>query len=677
MKSMKEQAGGNGLLLHRVSAAPALPAPGAARASEASGTAHLRRLATPAVLLLLVALCLPVFTAERSQLNSDQSLYLAEALNIADGKGLVYSTGEPIVHRAPLYPAMLAAVIGVEGPSLEATYTVPRLAAVANVLLVFLLGRALFGAWGGAVAGVAAASSLYLRGLGTSLFLDGTQTAFLLAALLFYHRAESRGSTPSAAAAGVLLGVSFLVKEASVLLLPLPVVVMLLFGGSEGWKRRGIAWYGGFALAAGWWWVWVYAHTSEIFLVGLADEALGFAILSAGSIAFPVTVALLRWAPHRFAASRTTKVSAVALLLLWNAVFFMGLEASGWQYESAYLTNLASYMTTIFMANVQPAPLVIAAWVWLAACGLRSRSAALALLPALLYAAFFIHVADRGLSLRDQLPIVYLSYVALGGAAAWLIRTGSSFDFGRSVRAAGGAGAIAVGVALAAIVLLSGTSLSQPRTVTLQDDWHNQLSRETAAWLSANLEPGAAIMSSRLYYSHLYFLTDGAFPIHQLPTVEVVVGGDDPALRRVSTLFRWENHVMPGDSPDDRWLYLTRYPLKGYLIGLAENDLLEELRRRRIEYLVITSTDAGFSSPSLNLYFEDNPAFQLLHVISATPHDDARIYKVDLDSLGPQDKPALVTQSAREYMVSRMGQAFLADEYLERLSPAGFRVTAQ
>jgi hypothetical protein len=296
----------------------------------------------------------------------------------------------------------------------------------------------------------------------------------------------------------------------------------------------------------------------------------------------------------------------------------------------------------------------------------------------MLYGSFFIIVADRGLSLRDQLPVVYLSYLALGGAAAWLVRTGAAADLGARVHALGGGGAVAVVAALAAIVFLSGSSLSQPKAAALQDDWDNPLSRQTAAWLRQNVEPGASISSSRLYFSQLYFLTGGAYPIHQLPTVEVDLhtapGAAEPLTRR-SALFRWGDFDLPEESPDDRWLYLTRYPQKGYFVALAEGDLLAHLRERQTEYVVISTVDAGFSSPSFNRYFEGNPAFELVKVISATPEDEARIYRVDLAQLRPQDRSAQITASAYEYVIHRLTSPEQAAEYLERINPAGFRLT--
>ncbi len=603
---------------------------------------------------------------------------MAEALNIGDGH-LTYPTGDPVVHRAPLYPAFLAAAFQFGGTTLDSAYLVPQVSVIVNALLLFLLGRALFGFWGGAVAAITAASSLYLRGLGTTLFLDSTQATFLLASLFVYWRAENSRSVPLMALAGGLLGASFLVKEASVLFLPLPLVMGLLLGFEQNWKRVLPAWFAGFVLATAWWWIWVYVHTGQLFLVGSPDSELGLMLLAVMALGAGCTAALIRFAPPRFQASTASRAAAILMLATWNALFFVGMDRQAWAFDSDYLGHTASYLVNIFLPNVQPAPLILLAWVWLAWSAVKARPGATLLAAcALLYGSFFLQVADRGLSLRDELPIVFVSYLALGGLAAGLVRWSARIDLGATVRSFGGTGVVGVAVLLAAIVIVSGSSVSKARVATLQDDWENPLARRTAAWINQNIEPGATIIASRLYYSHLYFLTGGEYAIHQLPTVEVDLHpepGSETPLSRASSLFRWEHHLLPTDSPDDQWLYLTRYPVKGYLIGLAEDDLLLELEGREADYVIVTTLDAGFSSPSFNRYFEGNPAFELVKVITASPLDEVRVYRTDIAALAPQGKPAQVTQSAYKYVVHLIGGETPASDYLGRINTSGFELT--
>ena len=631
----------------------------------------------------MVASILPVFLAAPSRLTSDESLYSAEALNIATGKGPTYTTGDPITHRPPLYPALLAAPLKLAGASLDEAYWVPRLAIVANAVLVLLLARSLFGDLAGGLAGVLAAASPYLNGLGTTLFLDSTETAFILASLYAYWVGYRKGSVALHALAGALLGAAFLVKESAVLFLPLPFVFPLVAGRYAGWRAGAFAWSAAFLAATGWWWVWVYAQEGWLYMLGFPQDwsvQRQVAVLIAGLAA----VGLLLW---RLGGSSETNGRAekacpepvegllgLALMSAWGGLFVFGLEQTGWAYSKDYAANVPAYLRDVFVPAAAPGAVIGLTWLWAAVrCARGDRAAALPVVALGLFAAFFLFVANRGLSLRDGLPAVYLSHVVTGGAAAWLLAWGDALARERGAALMRLAGYAVVAAIAAAVVIQGAGRLSRTPARAPQDDWNNGVALATASWLDANVAPGTPVMSSRLYYSQVYFLTGGRFPIAQLPTVMVEV---DPAreqpLRRLGTLFRWEPTRLPADSAADRWLYLTRYPQKGYYIALAENDLLAELRSRRTGYVVLNTVDAGFSSPSVIPYFDANPAFTLVCERQVTPRDATRIYAVNLNALDRQPVPARVTRSAFEGLLSRLrGDAVALQSALDRLNPAG------
>jgi 4-amino-4-deoxy-L-arabinose transferase-like glycosyltransferase len=623
---------------------------------------------------LLLLLCVPVFEADRPPVNSDQSLYLAEALNIAEGKGITYPTGEPVTHRAPLYPAMLAGIFKASGTSLDSAYVLPRVTVFANVLLVAALARLLFGNGAGLAAGVMAAISPFIRGIGTTLYLDSTLCSFFLASMLLLAAGQAKQSWKLHAAAGAMLGASFLTKETAVLFLPLPVALSLMSGFEPGWKRAFAGWGAGFAAVTAWWWVWVYAQTGNLFLIGPATETLGLMLLGSGVIAGVACAAALRLMPSQIRPGPRTWLPAIVLMVVWNAAFLYGLDKVAYNYDSDYLGNGLTYLRTVVAGNVTPFPLIVAAWLWLSTRAVtRSRAEMLVLLPALLSVSWTLLVSDRLVSLRDLLPLIYLSYVALGAGAAALVRWAARYDLPGPALSPSQTTAVVTAAAIALWAAWNGAAVTQEKAVAPQDDWNNALVAMTADWIDDNIPAGATIMSSRLYYSQVYFETQGRNPIHQLPTVEVGLNtsGDGPPLTRLSTLFRWENHLLPADSPDDRWLYLTYYP-KGYFVGLAENDLLTELRRRDVDYVLISTYDAGFSSPSFNRYFEGNPGFELVKVISLTQADEVRIYRVNQDELGPQKKPAEVRRSAIDYLDGSLGAPGQLTNYLARLNPYGF-----
>jgi 4-amino-4-deoxy-L-arabinose transferase-like glycosyltransferase len=625
---------------------------------------------------LLLILCIPAFEAPRPPINSDQSLYLAEALNIAEGNGPTYPTGEPITHRSPLYATMLAGVFEAAGTSLDNAYALPRLTVFINVLLVAALTRILFGNGAALAAGVTAAAAPFVRGIGSTLYLDSTLSMFFLASMLLLALGQSKQDSRLHLAAGVMLGAAFLVKETAILFVPLPLAVGLLCGFDPGWKRAYTGWLAGFVVTTAWWWVWVYAHTGALFLLGPADGRLGVLFLGgclAGATAY---VATMKLAPASLKPSRYTWALFSALMVVWNGAFFYALDRAAYEYDSDYFGHTLTYIQDVVSGNVAPFPLIVLAWLWVTAgASKRSRAETIVLMPVLLSLSWTLLVADRLVALRDLLPLIYLSYVALGAGISAFLRWTLSSPAARPSITTGHIATLAAAVALGLWAVWNGGAVRHETSVAVQDDWENPIVHMTADWIQANIEPGATIMSSRLYYSQVYFEAGGEYPIHQLPTVEVALNTRDGGvpLERHTSLFRWEHHLVPEDSADDRWLYMTYYP-KGYFIGLAENDLLMELKRRDVDYVLVTSYDAGFSSPSFNRYFEGNPGFELVHTVSLNRLDEARIYRVNQDKVEPQAKPALVRESTARLLEERLGSQERLQAYLGRLNPNGFEL---
>jgi hypothetical protein len=179
-------------------------------------------------------------------------------------------------------------------------------------------------------------------------------------------------------------------------------------------------------------------------------------------------------------------------------------------------------------------------------------------------------------------------------------------------------------------------------------------------------------MSTRLYYSHIYFLTEGRYPIHQLPTVlvEVNAAADAPLDVR-STLFRWEPLAA---RERNHWLYLTRYGAKGYYIAMAEDDVLADIAERRTEYVIVNLEDAGYSSPAMLAYFDSQPAFTKVYERSYSSQDRTVIFRVDFSKLRGARAPLRVTAYAYESLILRGGSKVELDRALERLNSNGWLV---
>ncbi|HEY8172849.1 MAG TPA: glycosyltransferase family 39 protein, partial [Dehalococcoidia bacterium] len=388
--------------------------------SEAGTRAHL---AAPVALAAILALLIPLMLAGPSNLTSDESLYLAEAYNIAHGHGATYPSGEAITHRAPLYPALLAPAIRVGG--LDSAYAVTKTIIALNVVLVLLIAWRMGGAVAGSVAGVAAAGSAYLRGLGTTLYLDPAQCTAMLLALLFVQQAMKHPGWRSWIAAGAVSGIAFLVKESAMQWAPLGALVWLVLPAQR--RRSGaigaLAYTVSFGLVAGSWPAYVWLKTSEAFLIG-DSPALAVAVTVAGAVAVAVFAVTVHAWPRLPRSARSSAASfamplAVAIIFAWWAFVLYGLTAhSQWGYPNDYATNLPEYLTRVAPA-AQPFLLIVLAWAWCMAraCSGDERHRLIAI-SAILFGPFAVFIANRGLQLRDALPLVYLSYVVLGMAVA-------------------------------------------------------------------------------------------------------------------------------------------------------------------------------------------------------------------------------------------------------------------
>jgi hypothetical protein len=345
---------------------------------------------------------------------------------------------------------------------------------------------------------------------------------------------------------------------------------------------------------------------------------------------------------------------------VWAGLVFAFLELTSWPYPDDYWSTVPRYLWQVAAPNSQPWPLVGLGLGFLCWRAPRGEAARLAALAVLLSLPFALWAAHRNFAYRDLLPLLYLGYAGAGGLVALGLRW--------AAERAGPLVAVAAAVAgIAALAFLQTQELvderqSFDRAAVTQANWDNPLVHDVAAWLEANVPPGAALMSSRLYASHLYVLDRGRHPVHQLPTVRVEPRRDaTPALAPVTTLFRWEDHRLQPLPADQRWLYVHRYPEKRYYIALSEYDLLRELDRRSIDYLVLTGEDAGFSTFAYLDYVRDHPAFRLLYDAGSSPEDRVYVFRVDRARLQPQPYRTVLNEATLAALTRELDAGSLSE----------------
>lgn len=196
-----------------------------------------------------------------SGIAPDDARYLHVGLSLLDGRGPLTADGAVFLLRSPVYSlvlglgARLAPGDAVGGAHLAATTV-----ALAGFALAVALGWRLGGPRAGVATAVAIAATPLLWTLVPTLRIDLAQAAGIVAILLVLAR-----PTPARwLLAGLLLGLTILIKESALTLILLPAA----FLGTIGWRRlAGLsgAYLAAVVVAAGWWWLVVWREAGVIF----------------------------------------------------------------------------------------------------------------------------------------------------------------------------------------------------------------------------------------------------------------------------------------------------------------------------------------------------------------------------------------------------------------------------
>ena len=489
----------------------------------------------------LLAVALIMFAARaatgwRGPVTSDESLYLSEAVSIAHGH-LTYSSGAPIVHRPPLFPATLAPVMQLTDNSLEVARVVPALYALAALVALFMLGRLLFGSMVAAVSVVLAASAAYPARMSSEFFVDTPSTAFLLAAAaaLVYGTRARWSAEAWCAVGGLLLGMAFLLKETAAFWLPLPLVIAVFDASKRELLRPSCVarWLGAFALLAAPWLGWVLWQTGGVYKLSFHATAE----LAAGAVAVVGFGAIFVAAVRRVRPNVTAAAAGSFLLLAWSAFSLRILELRPEPASVDYLRTVPHWLLHVFGTSVEPSPLIGLAWLFVLYRALRGDSSARTLsLIAALCLPLLVFIANRGWEPREVMPVVYLSYLALAWA---LIDIGTRVAASWPERQRYVAGALLLASVAVVAAFVSGLNpSSSPDTGSAAIlNWTGPEEQATSAMLD-RVPSGSVVLSSRLYYSQLYVDHGGRFGISQLPTLGVQFGPGTNTVRAFAPVFR-------------------------------------------------------------------------------------------------------------------------------------------
>jgi 4-amino-4-deoxy-L-arabinose transferase-like glycosyltransferase len=169
-------------------------------------------------LLVVAAVGLRVVFVDSLGVNSDEAVYAGQAASIAGNVDLLPYF--PIFRAHPLlFQVILSIPYGLWGVSSLAGRLLSAAFGVATVAMVYVTGKRMYGRTAGYISALVAATMPYLVVVNRQIILDGPMVFMATVGLYFMARFALSHRSAWLYAASVALGLTFLAKETSILLL--------------------------------------------------------------------------------------------------------------------------------------------------------------------------------------------------------------------------------------------------------------------------------------------------------------------------------------------------------------------------------------------------------------------------------------------------------------------------
>jgi hypothetical protein len=224
------------------------------------------RVAAAVVVIATVLFVAFVLLAPPTNPTYDDAKYIGVGRSVLAGIGPYTLFGGLFLKHSPVWPVLLTAPEAVLGVDPIAVGHVLNAASVALILvLVASIGWKIRPAVG-AFSVVALVGLPYTFGLARTAGIDLPSIALTFGYLVLGHRAVERGSARTALAAGVLFGLSFLIKETILPFAPVPFLAGAIRGVS--WTRLLRAMAATLLSAAvvmGWWFAIYAGYTGKVY----------------------------------------------------------------------------------------------------------------------------------------------------------------------------------------------------------------------------------------------------------------------------------------------------------------------------------------------------------------------------------------------------------------------------
>ncbi|WP_320045051.1 glycosyltransferase family 39 protein [uncultured Desulfobacter sp.] len=173
------------------------------------------------ILCSLVILGLLFFFKSGVATSGDSSVYLNQGLKLYSGIGYDF------YERGPVFPVFIAISFKLFGPTVKSAFFVVRLFLILNWLIIYLLSKKIFSRSLAIAVLPLIITSYGINMVAEFMLLDIVVLFFILLFFYFIILSYEKNKSYLFATTGFLLGFSILVKEVSLIFIPIPIFIFL------------------------------------------------------------------------------------------------------------------------------------------------------------------------------------------------------------------------------------------------------------------------------------------------------------------------------------------------------------------------------------------------------------------------------------------------------------------
>lgn len=517
---------------------------------------------------------------------ADMAKYMTYALNILLKKGYIDLNGELTLSRGPIFPIMISWFYRLLGVSPWSAFWVVRIFCIFNPVVIYLLGKKLFGKKVGLISALLILTS-YSVNYWSYRHLDAVWPFFIFMAILILIRGFELERNIYFILSGLFAAVAFLVKESSLLIFPLPPILLIVI--TEYRKKRNV--------------IGTLIWVSVVF-----------------SVIFP-------WLYYIY---YIKKIGFVGVNIIFDS---LNSNPNLPQLMKYYITGLIDYysgFTQSLSVNFAISPLFIVAWLFtLFRAFQKDRGCIICIVCLMLLSPYIAFVGKNNMRLGQLIIFLLLSYMVIGYFLHYVFKfiefklTKLNKDSYKKVHNS---------ISIIIVSLIIGIQIfihwerdrggvSFLKRSFFINYFQNTKKREVkgvfneslykvADWIESNVPYNAKIAGGSWAYNRvLYILTKGKFNFQYFPLLKLRYLSSE--IRKQSLSFENKKYSLVEfklPPPNDLIFFSTHGRnnnprlAKGWL--LYESHLLAELEEENIKYIII-----GPVFNFLSKYFEKSNSF--------------------------------------------------------------------